>query len=571
VQTTASPGGSMHYISKSKYFGGKYDSGKVYSEKAAVEQYTEGNDYYYWGWGGISGITSGIITETGNFSAGAKDNFMRITLATDLLHSLYPQIYAVAMVKGNGFLIPKEPFTPQIAALTLDYSAKATNDINALSTASPADQLSDYIDRGIQLFHETPFGQKEQHLFLKSQFGALVPQTISLMPQAPALAGFYLGISNIPNGSIVSLLFQVAEGSEDPRKPTFSDTVKPQWYFLAGNEWLALDKQHIVSDDTNNFLRPGILQIKIPDTAITTNTFMNNGLTWLGVELPTDVSVDSVCKFINVHIQAGQASFFDQGNELSHLLNGIAPGTISKLVNRLPQIKTITQPYASFGGLPPEDDEDFRIRVSERLRHKNRAVNIWDYEHLVMSKFPQVYRVKCLNHTNDDVEVAPGSVRVVVIPDIHNKNTFDPFQPRVSTNTLSEIEQHLSKLIDLHVDLKVINPEYEEIMLDFSVKFYKDLDDNIYHDKLNTDLIGYLSPWAYNQDAEIDFGGTLYKSVMIRFIEELPYVDYIANFKMYFTATGVADPDVLQAGNSKAILVSAKQHNIDTKYTPICS
>ncbi|MGN6394808.1 MAG: baseplate J/gp47 family protein [Mucilaginibacter sp.] len=550
---------------------GSYQQGQ--NEKAMMTQYSEGTAYQVLGFPGFISFGSGLQTQTGTFSAGAKDNFIRITLTRDFLHSAYPKLYAAALSKsGDAALLPNEPYTPQISALTVDYTASAGNDVNNLSTA-PDILLGDYLQREVQFFHETPFGQKEQHPFLKSQLDGLIGKNISVMPQSPALAALYIGIAGIANGSIVSILFQVAEGSEDPTAPAFSSAVKPAWYFLSGNEWLTMDKTAIVSDDTNNFLRPGIIQIMIPQGASTANTFLDNNLTWLAVELPASVNINSTCKFISINTQAALAQFADNDNELSHLADGIAPGTIAKLVSRLPQIKSVSQPYASFGGALPEDDNAFRIRISERLRHKHRPVNIWDYEHLVLSYFPQVYRVKCLNHTYSDqtnyCELSPGSVRVVVIPDIHNKNIFDPFKPMISTNTLSEIEKYLSALANLHVDLKVINPEYQEITLDFGVKFYGGLDKNLYAKKLNEDVISYLSPWAFNQDAEIDFGGTLYKSVVIRFIEELPYVDYIANFRMYFTGSP-ADPDVLQAINSKAILVSAKQHIIDTTAIPVC-
>jgi hypothetical protein len=476
------------------------------------------------------------------------------------------------MVKQDGgAIIPSAPYTPEIASITIDYKAFASNDIDKLTSSnSNADLLADYVNHNVQFFHETPFGQAEQHAFLKKQFHGLIDGNITAIPQAPDLAAFYIGIAGIQTGSVASILFQVAEGSEDALAPSFSDTIQPKWFYLSGNEWLALDKSNIISDDTNDFLRSGIIRFLIPEGATTNNTFLNQSLTWLGVELPTAVTIDSVCKFINVHIQAAEAEFADNDNELSHLETGLPAGTISKLVDRLPQIKSVTQPYASFDGLLPEDDGAFRLRVSERLRHKHRAITIWDYEHLVMAQFPQVFRVKCLNHTNDDIEVAPGSVRVVAIPDIRNQISFDPFKPRVSKNTLSEITKYLSGLNSMHVDLLAINPDYEEVILDFKVKFYFGLDENLYAIKLNTDVINYLSPWAFNRNADIDFGGTLYKSVVIRFIEELPYVDYITDFKMYFTASGPANPDVLEAGNSKAILVSAKQHLIDTKTIPTC-
>ncbi len=575
VQQAVNP--APYFINKYLYFNvsGSFKQGSwPQAEKALVQQYVQPMQMFFpvLGFIGFQQTATTVQTKTENFSAGVKDNYIRISLEKDFLHSIYPQLFAAAMTDTTrAALIPKEPYTPEIASLKLDYKASAKNKIDDLtgSNDNPG-LLADYVNHNIQFFHETPFGQAEQHAFLKKQYHGLIDGNITAIPQAPDLAAFYIGIAGIETGSVASILFQVAEGSEDALAPSFSDTIQPKWYYLSGNEWLALDKSNIISDDTNDFLRSGIIKFLIPEGATTNNTFLNQSLTWLGVELPTAVTIDSVCKFINVHIQAAEAEFADNDNELSHLETGLPAGTIGKLVDRLPQIKSVTQPYASFGGLLPEDDGAFRLRVSERLRHKHRAITIWDYEHLVMAQFPQVFRVKCLNHTNDNIEVAPGSVRVVAIPDIRNQISFDPFKPRVSKNTLSEITKYLSGLNSMHVDLLAINPDYEEVILDFKVKFYFGLDENLYAAKLNTDVINYLSPWAFNRNADIDFGGILYKSVVIRFIEELPYVDYIADFKMYFTASGPANPDVLEAGNSKAILVSAKQHLIDTKTIPTC-
>lgn len=565
------------FINKYLYFNvsGSYNHGSgPLAEKALVQQYVQPMQAFFpvIGFIGFQQASTPVQTQTENFSGAVKDNYIRLSLKRDFLHNIYPQLFGLALTDTSKIkIIPKQPYTPEIASLTIDYKASATNKVDELTgTGDNSALLNDYINHNIQFFHETPFGQAEQHAFLKKQYHGLIDANIATMPKAPDLSGFYIGIAGIETGSVASILFQVAEGSEDALAPSFTDTIQPKWYFLSGNEWLVLDKSNIISDDTNDFLRSGIIRFLIPEAVTTNNTFLNQSLTWLGVELPASVSIDSVCKFVNVHIQAAEAVFADNDNELSHLASGLPAGTISKLVDRLPQIKSITQPYASFGGLLPEDDGAFRLRVSERLRHKHRAITIWDYEHLVMAQFPQVFRVKCLNHTDDDSEVAPGSVRVVTIPDIRNQISFDPFKPRVSKNTLSQITKYLSGLNSLHVDLLAINPDYEEVILEFKVKFYFGLDENLYAAKLNTDLINYLSPWAFNQNADIDFGGTLYKSVVIRFIEELSYVDYIADFKMYFTASGPANPDVLEAGNSKAILVSAKQHLIDTKTIHTC-
>jgi YD repeat-containing protein len=70
---------------------------------------------------------------------------------------------------------------------------------------------------------------------------------------------------------------------------------------------------------------------------------------------------------------------------------------------------SVVLPYDSFGGRVAEDDSTFYTRVSERLRHKDRAITLFDYERLVLEEFPEIYKVRCLNHT-------------VVDPDL-----FDPY------------------------------------------------------------------------------------------------------------------------------------------------
>ncbi|MFP3489066.1 hypothetical protein R0K20_15795, partial [Staphylococcus sp. SIMBA_130] len=102
-------------------------------------------------------------------------------------------------------------------------------------------------------------------------------------------------------------------------------------------------------------------------------------------------------------------------------------------------IKSVTQPFNSFGGKATEKDNEFYIRASERLRHKNRAVSLWDMEHLVLQAFPEVYKVKCLNHTCSTSFLSPGHVMVLVIPDTLNKNVYDIFQPTFSAAKLNEI------------------------------------------------------------------------------------------------------------------------------------
>ena len=509
------------------------------------------------------------VTDRNTFSGNAKDNFLKISLVEDFLHQFYSRLYAVAMsVEGGVAVIPKEPYTPAIASLSATYTASAKNEFNFTGSGNtPAGKLANYSNRAVQLFHETPFGQSEQHVFLREQtYSAADAARIALMPVFESEGELLIGLRNATVGSMVALLFQVAEGSENPAAPSFNEQTRIKWFGLGNNEWRPFGTEFILSDSTNNFLRPGIISFLLPPVINDANTILPAGLFWLKAQLPAGTHFDSVCRFIEVKTQAVLASFRNQDNELSHLDKTLPAGTISKLVSRLGGIKKVIQPFNSFDGAPAESDNDFYLRVSERLRHKNRAVNIWDYERLILARFPDVFKVKCLNHTSSEAsnspgyEIDPGYVTLIPVPDVRNKNLYNILQPKVSSNKLREMETYIQSLNSMHVVLSAAHPEYEEVMFRFTVKFYKQYDPNTYVKMLNEELRQYLAPWAYDNAGQIAFGGTLYKSVVIGFIEDRPYVDFITDFKMMIN--GGTDQKEIKASTSRSILTTVKQHDI---------
>jgi hypothetical protein len=522
------------------------------------------------------------LINTENFNPATKSYFLQLSLENDFLHQHYARLLTLAMITKakptDDVLIPNAPYTPVIASITFDYKASATNTFSFTSTDTPQNKLDNFTARTIQLFHEHPFGQSEQHVFLKEQCDFIDPTTkrnIALVPEYSPEGEFYIGLLNAQPSSIINLLFQVIEGSEDPQAPTFTGDKKMQWYALSNNEWKDLNREFITGDTTNNMLRAGIVKITLPAEANNSNTLLDDGLFWLKVQLPEGLTNNSICKMTGVLAQAVEAVFSDNGNELSHLDSALPSGTIKKFIDKPSLIKGLSQPYTSFGGVATENDKSFYLRVSERLRHKQRSTNIWDYERLVLQAFPAVYKVKCLSHTSilkedgtpDYFEISPGFVSLIVIPDIRNKNSFDPLQPRASQNLLREIEDFLKPLHSLHVKFDADNPDYETVFLDFRVKFYDQFDANTYSKILNDDIVRYLSPWAYGDFPDIHFGGELYKSVIIRFIEQRPYVDFISHFKMYqrFGANdeNVNDRSMIIASSARAILVSDRKHKIE--------
>ena len=161
--------------------------------------------------------------------------------------------------------------------------------------------------------------------------------------------------------------------------------------------------------------------------------------------------------------------------------------------------------------------------------------------------------------------MAPGHVLIVVVPDLRNRNAIDPLRPRVDANTISCIREHVAQRAGMGVQVTVRNPRYQKIHLDFRVRFHDGYEFNFYQRVLQQELIQMLSPWAFDSGRELSFGGTIYKSVLLDFIEERDYVDYVTDFQMHSYAGEInnrIDISEVRAGTPDTILVSDSSHRI---------
>ena len=458
--------------------------------------------------------------------------------------------YTSDYVEWFSKAMPVEPYTPQIESLTLSYTASVT--------------LS---DTDVTLNWLTPFGCKS----------AGTEGETSLLPAFDAEGEFYIGIENLAPGQNLSLLFQLAEGSADPvlKKPASH----VEWSFLANNEWKLFnepDRSERISDQTGQLTRSGIIRYAMPKEATATDTlFVDSGLTWLRAVVAT--LPDAVCKVIDVVAQATEVTFSDRNNAPDFLASQLSAGAINKLLTPDAAIKKVVQPYPAFGGRPKESSDAFYVRVSERLRHKNRAITPWDYERLVLEAFPQIYKVKCLNHTHYEPgedgtsiyrETAPGHVTIITIPNLRNHNAIDPLKPYTNLGDLDLIREFLKQHVSGFVKLHVCNPVFESIRADFRVKFVAGADVNFCKSLLQTSLVNFLSPWAFGEGKDISFGGKIYKSSLIDFVEEQSYVDYVTDFKLFHKTgdkTESKDTDEVSASMAISILVSARaeEHRIE--------
>jgi hypothetical protein len=132
---------------------------------------------------------------------------------------------------------------------------------------------------------------------------------------------------------------------------------------------------------------------------------------------------------------------------------------------------------------------------------------------------------------------------------------------------MTEVRKYLYQYVSPHVNLDVRNPKFEEIQLEFKIKFVTE-DNDFYNKQLKEELEQYMAPWAYDPQTDIEFGGKISKSVLIDFIEERPYVDYLSCVKMYQIVEGIksADLDEAIATSARSVFVSVKANDSDNAH-----
>lgn len=501
------------------------------------------------------------------YTSAARNGFIRLTIDGDFGRESRNKNYIVNLINGamgDGIAetdVLGEPYVPQTDSLTAHYTATIDQALNL---------TTNFDGRNIQFFHVTPFGTAERHPKLLSQ-----DANVYLLPQFYAAAQnegeLYIGLAHIDPLQRISILFQVVEGSANPLKEKPEPHI--QWSYLSNNEWLPMASQE-VADNTDALINSGIITFTIPEKATKDNSLLDHGLIWLRGSVHGDA--DTVCRIVGIHAQAVLTEFVDQQNDLSFLDQAVAAGEISKLVNRVASIKKVEQPYPSFGGKGVEDSAQFYVRASERLRHKKRSSTIWDYERMVLEEFPEIYRVKCISHTQFEKEgnsssltyneLAPGHVLIIPIAHITSTDIADRLKPYTSLGLLRRIAQFLEKYISPFVKLHVRNPEFNEIKVSCKVQFKGNFDRTTNEQLLEEALIQYLSPWVVQGGQDILFGAEWYASDIINFIEEWEYVEFLTDFKLIQQFSNGTNQMVntAKAENARTILVSSAQHQFLT-------
>ncbi len=463
----------------------------------------------------VNGLVKDFVTDLFDLLktnlAGIEDDLKAVirNKFEDLLDDINVNGFFTGLFGEKEVIIPNEPWTPIIRTISIDYTATATS-------------------TDIDLIHLYPYTGTYKAEELEQQ-----PM---LFPTFCEEGNLFIGLQNLVPGTNVSILFQLAEATADSE----SERESLVWYYLENNEWKLLRTGfEILKDDTDGLTTSGIIKFAMPANMTFENSVLPKGLYWIKAAIPCKSR--SVSEIIGMHTQAIRASFTNEdANDKLRLIQPLEANSVSKLKDADSAVKKIMQPYESFGGRVPEEEGHFYLRVSELLRHKNRAIQKFDYERLVLEAFPKIFKVKCINHTYaldagqyiNDFTIAPGYVLIAVIPDLNQLKAAESFEPKVPVSLLEQIESYLRKIISPFVRLRIMNPRYEKVNFCIRVKLLPGKDEVYYKDQLHQDTKTFLAPWAIGEYEKLAFGQPVHRSDIIRFLESRDYIEYIIDLRM---------------------------------------
>jgi hypothetical protein len=457
------------------------------------------------------------------YSQASRSGFFKFTLASPKFafgHREYPQAMARALKRNmkqkdgpTSDSTPNLPYTPLVNAISVDYSASSKIDLEQLGNG--ATSLSN------AFMHLHPFGWE--------LLGSSTESGVTLVRGFRDDGYLYIGLSASSMQATLTLMFHLREDSlpQETQAPAIL-----RWTYLSGNAWKPLLPQEIVSDSTHGFMKSGVIALSIPGDIDAESTVMPSGLMWL--RLCGSGNLEKFCSMYAVHAQAVKVTRCEPELALDDAGLRLPAASIQRSANMIPGLGTISQVTDSLGGRRAETRDQLRMRVSERLRHKNRAVIARDYEQLILQQFPDIFKVKCFaNMATDrgpDDCIRPGHILIVALP--HRPSAARTNRMLLlNGNLVQEVRDFITKLAPPMATISVENPVYEQIQVRCTVRWIKGVSGGQYINRLNEDISEFLSPWNSNGHRQ-HFGWNVRQHDVESFILGLGYVDSVSRLSV---------------------------------------
>jgi hypothetical protein len=508
------------------------------------------------------------------YSSSSSSGFLRMTLNSPSYGfgaSVYPAVVASVALQNalkishdtDHTLTPADllpsanvPFAPKATAAKVTYTAAQTYSLQA---SAPTGNYP------LQWFYYTPFTNytacdttsgAPAVTVLNTFAGDAVPASgLLLFPAMKYKGVLYIELKDLVPDNYINLFFELAAtyGST-------SEIAPPDYFYLTAAGW---EKMNLIADGTNMFSCPGIVEVNVPGDISNQTAWRAGENCWLAIGVTSDPSVYSQTVLLATNgIQL-------QRSGSNYLTDTAAPklvaGVISKPVNAVPQIATITQPFPSFGGKPAEDQIQMNQRVSNRIKTKNRAVSREDFFRMITEAFPEIYYTKAVFNADSN------TVNVFVVKKYDSVTDANAFIPLVSTCDEEHILDFLKDKRSVFPSIAVSDFDFCTVTVNAAVTMTPGYASQAVQDNVIAALKVYLSPWITSTVEQVAIDEGVSEAAIAAFINTVEGVQSVSAVTLSFSPqpaeavakAGMPQPGIIRA-DAGQLFVTASKHIITT-------
>jgi hypothetical protein len=424
---------------------------------------------------------------------------------------------------------PNLPFAPKVSGLSAVYAASETYDFTSAAGAYP-----------LQCFYYTPFAKYAAYdnnnnagvgaIDFNSMAGSVTTMNNSLMlfPAFPFNGALFIELTNLVPSNTLNLFFELVRNYAGT-----TSTQIPAYFYLNKSGWENLP---LLADGTNNLTCPGIIKFEIPQDIFNPTITMPGTNNWIAITETGDPALYAQTVLLTtngIELKRSGNTFLNDTTAPE-----IAAAVISKPMIAIPQIATITQAFASFGGKAAENQMLMNQRVSNRIKTKNRAVTRNDFFRLIRQEFDDIYYSRAVYVPDMNV------VNVYVVQQYDSATHANAFNPMVSECEENKIQALLENSSSLFSCISVSNFTFQYVVVTATIVPLTGYAWEGVKSNINQLLNIYLSPWITSSGKQlvIDKGISLPK--LTEFLNGIDGVESVSGVSVssYLLADHVKQP-----------------------------
>ena len=415
---------------------------------------------------------------------------------------------------------PNPPYIPVLKGLKLNYSASQTYQFDYAVTNQPIEcyhysVFENYLVYNSSVDADTYADQIASPIFGTRSLGVGLP----VFPDLSFDGVFMAEMTGVQTPGVISFLLELAAtpGQKNQESADLS------YFYLSKSGWQQLE---VISDETKGFTCSGIIAFHFPKEFTTDSIEMPKSFWWgVGLTGKTSAIADTVFFQSNAFKLTRMGADFEWDTTKPSL----APNGLTGPQKNIPELASVVQPFASFGGIGAETSDDKNLRVSNRLKTKGRAVTQGDYMRIIRQNFDAI----CYSKVNFNAH--KRTVNIHLVKKVESADAADAFLPLVNKCLQNQVQTCLENSTGFN-KIQASNFHLNYVTVRATVYIRPEFELKSTAKRITQALKVFLSPWIESSTDQITIDQGISDVQVAQFIDDFYEVVTVEDIKFQLTS-----------------------------------